>query len=585
MALRQRLAHWFEDSPTYGRDRANLISGFNIGIAGLLLNFTVLLLVMPLLLDPDDRSFRELSENLEFGQLLALILLGGATAFATILIPLRMVTVFWGQRTGRYFDQIVLSGISPLRFVIGKATSQNLFVALILFLLLPYFVLSITLGGVDLVTFLAGLFVLWLYCIALAMVTIWAALYFNELFAALLVIWCAGWLCGLGCIPMQPQPFVLTPFPVLLQPVYASVSNLDGEVTRAFWPMFFACTGGIIGVIGLSLIAIHLGPLYGIVRENSTFGEVVRSGDSQRKRWVRLRLHIQRPSEVAFFYENRSPLFLRNEGLLRWGFGFAALSVSATIACALFIYAFSYSVRRGVTHTWFAYEFHAFMLTIHGFSLAFAVIAFSHTKNTTFLRVPFVFGWKVQVSRLDTIAFLLFSGLSLAAAFLIPRWFDQWSAPQGVTLFSTHQTQGSRTVDFARVAVEGQVAFFIAGLVIYAWQRLLCLYAWMRSSAVLIVAALYFFGICLMPLLIGAMALELRELRDIPVLSDWAPELMMMSPFVMISWLFSEFVSPQFPADISTAPFYLFHYVLLSIALIGIHRRSGKVRATYLTPP
>jgi hypothetical protein len=338
-------------------------------------------------------------------------------------------------------------------------------------------------------------------------------------------------------------------------------------------------------MIGLSLVAIHLGPLYGIVRENSTFGEVVRQGDSQRKRWVRLRLHIQRPSEVAFFYENRSPLFLRNEGLLRWGFGFFVLSLSAAVAYGLLVSAFAYPISRGNTGAWWSYEFHAFTLTIHGFSQALAVMAFSHTKNTTFLRIPFVFGWKVQVSRLDTIAFLLFSGLSLAAALLIPRWFDQWSAPRGVPLFSTQTPGGWKAIDFTRVAIEGQIVFFVAALAVYAWQRLLCLFAWMRFAAVLIVSALYFFGVCLMPLLIGAMLIEIRDLRDIPVLSDWAPELMMMSPMVLITSLFGEFVTNNFPADTSTAPFYLFHYALLSIALIGIHRRSGKVRGTYLTPP
>src|ERR1700744_151942 len=127
----RRFFSFFLDSPTYGRDRANLISGFSIGVAGLLLNGAVLLLVVPLLFAPEG-GFRNVTDNMEFGQLLAMILLGGATAFATLLIPLRLVTVFWEPRAGRYFDQIVLSGISPLRFVIGKAASQNLFLALIL---------------------------------------------------------------------------------------------------------------------------------------------------------------------------------------------------------------------------------------------------------------------------------------------------------------------------------------------------------------------------------------------------------------------------------------------------------------------
>src|SRR5262249_53939783 len=126
----QRFMDVFRDSATYGRDRATLISGFSIGTTGLRLHGAVLVLVMPLMLGPDNRDFGGINENLEFGQLLALILLGGAAALATFLIPLRPATVFWGPRIGRYFDQVVLSGISPLRFVIGKATSQNLFLGL-----------------------------------------------------------------------------------------------------------------------------------------------------------------------------------------------------------------------------------------------------------------------------------------------------------------------------------------------------------------------------------------------------------------------------------------------------------------------
>ena len=172
---------------------------------------------------------------------------------------------------------------------------------------------------------LAGLFLVWLYCMALALVTLWASLYFNELLAALFVIVGAAIFAGLGCIPLSTQPFVMTPFPALLHPVYSSIPELAGEVPASFLPVFIACAVGLTVVIGVSLFAIHLGPLFGIIRENSTFGEVVRQGDSKRKRWFRLRLHIQRPSEIAFFYENRSGAFRRNEGLIRWGFGFAGL--------------------------------------------------------------------------------------------------------------------------------------------------------------------------------------------------------------------------------------------------------------------
>ena len=248
-----RVINLFRDSPTYGRDRANLISGFTIGTTALLLNAAVMMLVLPLMLDPDDRDFREITENVEFGQLLAMILLGGATAFATLLIPLRLVTVFWGPRIGRYFDQIVLSGISPLRFVIGKATSQNLFLGLIGFLLLPWLVLSLTLGGVDFSYFVSGLFLVWLYCMALALVTLWATLYLNELLAAFVVIGGAGFLGGLGCIPMPMQPFVVTPMPALIHPLYKSIPFFDGRIPPDFAPIFISCVASLSAIICVAI--------------------------------------------------------------------------------------------------------------------------------------------------------------------------------------------------------------------------------------------------------------------------------------------------------------------------------------------
>ena len=169
MSALRSFFHLFRNSPTFGRDRANLISGFTIGTTALALNTSVLIMVLPLMLDPNDRDFQMLTQNIEFGQLLGLILMGGATAFATLLIPMRLGAVFMGPRVGRYFDQIVLSGISPLRFLIGKVTSQNLFLALVLFLLLPWFVLVLALGGLHLGVFLGNLILVWLYCMMLAM--------------------------------------------------------------------------------------------------------------------------------------------------------------------------------------------------------------------------------------------------------------------------------------------------------------------------------------------------------------------------------------------------------------------------------
>ncbi|MDA1232070.1 MAG: hypothetical protein O2856_14950, partial [Planctomycetota bacterium] len=223
MNAMRRFFGLFQNSPTFGRDRANLISGFTIGTTALALNAAILSMVLPLMMDPNDHDFRMITQNIEFGQLLGLILMGGATAFATFLIPMRLGTVFMGPRIGRYFDQIVLSGISPMRFLIGKVTSQNLFLALTLFLLLPWFVLVLALGGLEGPVFLGNLILVWLYCMMLAMVMLWLSLHMNEILAMGILMLVASILCGFGCAPFPVQPFIVTPFPALMYSVYTAV--------------------------------------------------------------------------------------------------------------------------------------------------------------------------------------------------------------------------------------------------------------------------------------------------------------------------------------------------------------------------
>jgi hypothetical protein len=475
-----------------------------------------------------------------------------------------------------------------LRFVIGKATSQNLFLGLILFLLLPYFVLSLTLGGVNLDFFLAGLFLVWLYCMALALVTLWASLYLNELLAAFLVIAAATVFSAMGCIPLPIQPFVVTPFPALMHPVYSSIPFFDGRVPADFFPVFVSCATCMTVVICMSLLGIYLGPLYGIIRENSTFGEVVRAGDSKRKRRFRLRLHIQRPSEIAFFYENRSHTLRPHEGLIRWGIGFCGLLLLSGAAFLAFVYLTStlLAARGGMASRWWAFEFHTTYLTIHGCGVALGIFLFSHAKNSTYLRLPFFRGRMVEVSRLDTGAFLLFLLISTAASIATPFQFEQFIAsPSGNTIFPDlmFATRG-RPVDYVRIAVEGSLVISTAGLVIYALHRQLCLMTWVRSVAFLVVAPLYSFFVCMLPLLVVMLILEEPELGRVQVFIDWAPTLAMASPFTVIINLFNEMGS-RFPRDVSTAPFYVVHGVLLGLTILGTRSRGRKLREMYLAGP
>jgi hypothetical protein len=78
--------------------------------------------------------------------------------------------------------------------------------------------------------------------------------------------------------------------------------------------------------------------------------------------------------------------------------------------------------------------------------------------------------------------------------------------------------------------------------------------------------------------------LDVPELRDVPILSEAAPVVGMVSPFMVFLHLFHE-LGPRFPSGASTAPFYVAHGVLLSAALFEIRRRGRKLRTMYLAGP
>jgi hypothetical protein len=585
----RRFLGLFQNSPTFGRDRANLISGITIGTTSLALNGVILVMVLPLMLNPNDTGFRRLTENMEFGQLLGLILLGGATAFATLLIPMRLATVFMAPRIGRYFDQIVLSGITPLRFLIGKATSQNLFLGLSLFLLLPWFVLVLSLGGLDWSVFLANMFLVWLYCMMLALVMLWLSLYLNEVLAMLVLVYGAAVLCGLGCVPFPYQPFIVTPFPALMHSVYAAVNVPDIEPTRSFFSVFASCAVGMSIVSGMSLAAIYLGPLYGIIRDNSTFGEVVRTGDSKRKRRFRFRLHIQRPSEIAFFYENRGDTFRKNEGLVRWGTVFLCLLTLSGVVWSLTILLtarqFSMMTAANYGYQFLVYELYVICHTIHGIGLVLAVFLFSHARNTTYLRLPLMFGWKAEVSRLDTIGFVLFLLISTATSIGVPVWIDHVVAsPAGATMFPAQKyvTDGG-PIDFARISIEGTLAISVAGLTVYLLQRTLCLAMWLKTAAMVSVTFFYLGAVCIIPFIVGVMAREIPELRNNPVIQENAMQMAMMSPFMVFMFLYRE-MGPVPAHNLSTVPFYLLHCLIIVFCLLAMWSRGRRLRMEYAAP-
>jgi hypothetical protein len=435
---------------------------------------------------------------------------------------------------------------------------------------------------------------------ALALVTLWLSLFINELGSAVLVIGGASFLCVISATPIPFQPFCLTPFPVLLQPVYSSSPEFaagPGMAFPEFQTLFLGCCAGISTVIAFATMGIYLGPLYGIIRDNSTFGEVVRPGDSKRKRWFRLRYHIQRPSEIAFFYENRSDTSRAMDGILRWGLGLVGLVGLLSVAHLLLIGLISYVVtmRGAPVSGEFAYVVHIFNLVFHGVGMLLAVFLFSHARNTLYIPTPFVLGKRIEVAKIDNWAFFLFASISTAAAICVPLFLENVvAAPRGGTVFpTTIETWNNLDfpLNFARVHIEGILVLTIATTTIYVMYRYLCQKAWLRSSALLAAVGGYMVFVIGAPLVPVLLFNEIRELQSYAALEMWSPNLAMASPYGLFGYIFNELGSQGQPLSTptvrptSTLPFYALHGTLLLVGLRMIRRTRGKLRQWYLEPP
>lgn len=536
------LWHSVFSSPTWLRDRATLFSGGMVGLTALILN-AVLLLGLVLLTQVPE-SFEPLLQQFSFGELMGPMLLTGVVSVLTLIVPLRLTGLLMGPRLFRYFDQIVLSGISPLQFIIGRVVSQNLYLLLVLFLLLPWLILVLALGGIDWPVFLGNLFLVWLYCMMLAALMAWLCLYMPEWAAMGVVIGLAAVCCGLGMAPLSGQPIVFTPLPAFLQPLFVGYGSLiSGDYTvRSYFSIFLSCVGAMSAVLLGALLGLHLGPLWGLVRENSTFGEVVYAGDSKLKRRLRIRYHIQRPSEIAFFYQNRDGWLQNSEGLIRWsvvlaiivmlalpGWLFWKISLDGAIATA----AGKISLRFGLMPFAITAQF------LHGVTLILAVILFSQGVNTTLQRIPFAFGWRIRVSTLDWAGFLLVLVLSTIVCL---RLTTQLGPHLTTAVKASIEELGSISPDMAaslsglrpeHVSRDVTLITGACAVTVYLLQRLLCLVCWLKTMAASITAGMWFGCFCMAPAMVGSYMFHAVSL--FPQQQSLGRQLALLSP--LMAWM------------------------------------------------
>ena len=332
------------NSPTQERDLATMFSVFRLSVWFLFLNGFLIGAIAGVFwilseLSEEAGGLNAFFENFGFSEILTQTIFISMSAFLTIFVPIRVAGPIMGPRIGRYFDQIVLSGISPARYLAGKIIAQNAFLLLITAAALPYFVLSISLGGISVKYTLLGIGVLAVYTNVLALFTLLAAVYVSDLVSVIFTLIFFTGIFFLGFLPICPHPLPFGTSHVFLAPFFEALnfttaqqaamaghSELGFEYISAVTVPGFGVpetqlTAFLVGVTFVAIVSVAfiiIGPLHSIVQENSTFGEVVLKGDNKRRSFLKRRPALRLRSEVSFFYENRPPWLRRWDFPIRW---------------------------------------------------------------------------------------------------------------------------------------------------------------------------------------------------------------------------------------------------------------------------
>ena len=336
MTLGEKL-RFLGNSSTHERDVATMFNVFRLGVWFFFLNAVLLSAIGGTFAALSNSSVSPSFEGTVFQSLglsdiLTSVIFLSMAAFLTVFVPIRVVGPIMGPRVGRYFDQIVLTGISPVRYFVGKVLSQNVFLAVIAFAAMPYLVLCVSLGGISIKYTLLGIGVLAFYTNVIALCTLFLSVFVTEIASIILTLLFFAGTFLIGFMPLMPNPAPLSTSAVFMAPLFESL-----ELTRAFvraGPLFANSTGmelqqlqllvfivSGIAMAGICIAYLVLGPLNCINQENSTFGEVVLKGDSKKRSFLKRRPMLRLRSELSFFYENRAAWLRKWDFVLRWGMG------------------------------------------------------------------------------------------------------------------------------------------------------------------------------------------------------------------------------------------------------------------------
>ena len=309
------LSRFFEN-PVVGRDLAAALTGPVLGLV--LAIVAAVCLATHLGCYTFFWAFSSI-DRIDAGALLVAWL--GIVSYCLLLffLPLRVSGLIEGSRHGKAFDQIVVTGMSPLRVSLGQWALGLVYATLILLTTLPFQIFAYRFEGVTIAEISEGYALLFCYANVIIATTLglgvtrreWAAVPFVMILGVI-----AG---GISASPFLPTTVrELTPVGHFVGILFESTPVISGGMPRGILamlgssPSLFSLYVPLVlfrpllwlALIFPSGVLILLGPAQRLRPGLDIFGAAVLPGDVKR-RFRRGRGGLIRRVEMAFYYENR----------------------------------------------------------------------------------------------------------------------------------------------------------------------------------------------------------------------------------------------------------------------------------------
>lgn len=306
-------------SPTAFRDWKAMLGGIRIGLIMTLTHGFVLgTLICVVILNSEDRSIRNFFSQGDLGGLFNFSSSLGLFVGITLFAPFYLLGIFEAPRWKNYFDQIVVTGLSPFSYILGRIFTGMTIIGLMVLNMFPYFVFAESLGSIDEFHFLYSLFLCMYWGLVLMVFFVTISLIFHEFMSLVAVLCFAFFFAFLGVMPVPGILGGLSPTRFLIlqnaNSLFTQNSSSSSEVvyvlynyaSLGYWniPIFLYTPLMFTLLLYLCYRFLKVGPRHTLIPGLNNFGVVALPGDHKKKGFFRMRFHLKRQMDRFFFFEN-----------------------------------------------------------------------------------------------------------------------------------------------------------------------------------------------------------------------------------------------------------------------------------------